>query len=69
MNRALNIVRRANLWVSTQKAATMLGMSERWVQKHKHRMKFERKGSRNLLFELSSVIVLEQKMNQEKTAA
>lgn len=69
MNRALNIVRRADLWVSSEKAAIMLGRSLRWVQRHKDRMRFRRKGTRNLEFELSSILKLEQLMTEQKEAA
>lgn len=49
-------VRSSDLWVSSRKAAAMVGMSVRWVQKHKGRFTFRRRGKALLEFELASVL-------------
>lgn len=69
MNNALTIVRRADIWVSTQKAALMVGKSMRWVQENKMLFRFQMKGSRNLVFELASVLKVAQSLEQRKNVA
>lgn len=48
-------VRTSDLWVGSHKAASLTGMSVRWVQKHKTKFHFRRRG-KLLEFELSSVL-------------
>jgi hypothetical protein len=47
----------------------MLGLSDRWVQANKSKMRYRRKGKRSLEFELSSVLALEQSMGINNDAA
>ncbi len=64
-----HILRSAEIWVSTQKAAQMCGMGPRWVQKWKSDFEFRRKGKRNLEFEITSVLKVAEKLQEEKLVA
>lgn len=64
MNIALHKVRAANVWVSTGKAATMVGRDCSWVQKNKERFEFKRPKSRNLFFELTSVLKVQEELQK-----
>jgi len=67
MSNALNILRNADIWVSSKKAALIVGRDISWVQKNKTLFSFRRKGSRNLEMELSSALkVMAQLKNEDK---
>jgi len=66
MTIALHKIRCLNLYVSSQKAATMVNRDITWVQKNKNRFVFRRKNSkRNLEFELSSVLEVSEKISPD----
>lgn len=63
---ALIQIRKAQLYVSTEKAALMVGRSVRWVRDNKQKFVFKRKNNcRNLEYELSSVLKVWQDLNGE----
>lgn len=69
MNRALVKIQELGIFVSTQKAATMVGRDVTWVQKNKRKFVFKRKnGRRNLEFELTSVLRVWDKMYKDEQA-
>lgn len=53
---ALSKVREAGIYVRTSKVAKMLNCSTDYVVKNKHRFQYRRVGTRNLEFELASVL-------------
>ncbi len=56
-----NIVRRADIWISTREASELLPYGLRWMQANKHLFEYRRKGKRNIEFELSSVLLYASK--------
>ena len=68
MNIALNIIRDADLWVPTHKAALIVGRHITWVKRNKDQFSFRRVGpkQRNLEFEFSSCLKVHSQLVQEK---
>lgn len=60
---ALHIVRSADQWVGSKKAAQLCQKSVRWVQANKELFKYRRKKKKCLEYELSSVIQVRQKLD------
>lgn len=58
---ALSKVREAGVYIRTAKVAKMLNCSPDYVVKNKDRFDFRRVGTRNLEFELSSVLEFGQR--------
>lgn len=56
MNVTEHKLQQLQIYVSSKKAALMLGRDITWVQKNKMMFSFRIKGSRNLEFELCSVL-------------
>ena len=63
---ALAQIQKAQLYISTRKAALMVGRSVRWVTDNKFLFVFKRKNNcRNLEYELSSVIRVSLQLKRE----
>lgn len=56
MNLPLHIIRATGIYLSSKKAAAMVGKSMRWMQANRFRFTFRRKNKRNLEFELASIL-------------
>jgi hypothetical protein len=68
MTAALNRLRQLDIYVSSEKAATMVGKSVRWVQDNKERFKYRRKNQkRNLEYELTSVLQVWENLSHGKS--
>lgn len=68
MNLALNRLRQLDIYVSSEKAATMVGKSVRWVQENKDKFNYKRKNQkRNLEFEITSVLQVWENLSHGKS--
>lgn len=56
-----NIIRNADIWLSTKEAAALLPYGVRWLQENKGKFSYRRKGSRTIEFELSTVLLFVSK--------
>lgn len=66
MNVPLYLIRARGIYLSSKETAAMVKKSARWVQANRFRFEFRRKGSRNLEFELSSILSVWNELHGEK---
>lgn len=66
MTAPLHKIRSTDVWISSKKAAGLLERSVRWVQMNRSRFDYRRPGSRNLEFELSSVLKVWNELEAQK---